>query len=889
MILKNWDNAVRNPDLPFQERMFRLLVGLMLFMLPCMTIITVILGEPLANVLALAAGFVFFLTVYVIAVAKKRTDIGGIVIAAVVSLLFMPALFITGGGISGGANIWLVFCSLFVCFIVTGKARSLFIALSIAVIVGLFALSYFRPECITLFSDTVAFTDVFVSLLLATLLLSLMIVFQFRIYEMESRRSQKQAEEIEELNRAQNRFFSSMSHEIRTPINTIIGLDEMILREKISDEVYEDARQIQGAGKMLLSLVNDILDFSKIESGKMEILNVNYKTGDLLSELVNMVWVRAQEKGLQFHVDISPNVPSVLFGDEVRIKQILLNLLNNAVKYTQKGAVTLSMQCRKLDWSRVELVFSVEDTGIGMKKEHLPYLFEAFQRFDEKSNRRIEGTGLGLAIVKQLVDLMGGTISVSSIYTKGSTFTVTLVQEIIDEHELGVLNLEERHSLNEREHYKQSFEAPSARILIVDDNEANLMVAVKLLRATRMQIETAQSGMECLHKTSSAHYDVILMDHLMPEMDGIQCLHALRTQVGGLCTQTPVVALTANVESESQALYAKEGFDAYLVKPIHADLLEACVLRLLPENLVVLTQESAQALSSWRLERTHKDVIPLLVSADSICDLPEELVDKLHIPLHSYLVRTEHGEFLDRTEADCDSVLAYVADKKRHARSAAPSVESYEAFFAEQLTRAQYVVHITMSSVVSRGYTNAVKAAQVFQNVIVVDSAQLSSGTGLLVLAACHRIASENMPAAALARELEKQRAKICTSFVMESTEYLARSGRISPHINRICQALLLHPVIVIKKGRMTVGSIKFGRCSTVWKHYIRFMLKNPNRIDRRILFITYAGLSSEELLDIRAQALRRVAFENVYFIKASSAISINCGPGSFGLLFTRL
>ncbi len=427
------------------------------------------------------------------------------------------------------------------------------------------------------------------------LLTCVLLLFLNRMYEEENALTQQQKKEIEELNRAENHFFSSMSHEIRTPINTIIGLNEIILREDISDEVVENAKNIQGASKLLLTLINDILDISKIKSGKMEIVNVSYETGALFSEIVNMIWIKAKEKGLEFKLQVDPSIPSMLCGDEVRIKQILINLLSNAVKYTSEGSVTLSIRCERQTFNRVRVWYAVEDTGQGVKKENIPYIFNAFRRVDEEKNRYIEGTGLGLSIVKQLVELMGGEISVNSVYTKGSKFIVMLEQDIVDEKELGTFTLASRSRVHEGESYQQSFEAPDAHILVVDDNDMNLTVVSKLLAETKVQIDTASSGAECLKLTQNHHYDCILMDHMMPEMDGIECLHALRVQPGGLCQDVPVVALTANAGSDNQLLYRKEGFSGYLAKPVSGALLEAAVLSILPKELVRLNEEVRQS------------------------------------------------------------------------------------------------------------------------------------------------------------------------------------------------------------------------------------------------------------------------------------------------------
>ncbi|MBQ1506780.1 MAG: HAMP domain-containing histidine kinase, partial [Erysipelotrichales bacterium] len=272
----------------------------------------------------------------------------------------------------------------------------------------------------------------------------------------------KQNKEIEGLIASQNRFFSSMSHEIRTPINTIIGLNEMILREDISDEIAEDAVNIRAAGRMLLNTVNDILDMSKFQAGDMKIVADNYNTGNMLSEIVGMLWLKAKEKNLDFHINVSPDVPAELRGDEVRIKQILMNVLNNAIKYTKEGSVTLSVECNKLEDGTVNMIYTVKDTGKGIRKEDIPYLFTAFRRGDEEQNRYIEGTGLGLSIVKELVDLMGGRITVNSVYTKGSTFIVEIPQKVVDFKGIGELDMERRHVINTGERYRQKFDAPEA-------------------------------------------------------------------------------------------------------------------------------------------------------------------------------------------------------------------------------------------------------------------------------------------------------------------------------------------------------------------------------------------------------------------------------------------
>lgn len=883
--LKKIIDPIRDSNVTLQERLFRLLTLVGLIGMGITVILTVALGEGAVNYIGMILGFVILFCITYFSIHYRKIQVGAVIIGGLLVYLVMPYNYLTTGGLYGGGSSWFLLAFVFVALIVEGKAKYILLLTGLAVSWGCYLLSYLYPSLPAAHTIEMAYTDVVLSLSMVSAITCGMILFQNAIYRSANRTAQKQKQEIEELNQAQNRFFSSMSHEIRTPINTIIGLNEMILRETTSDEIAADARDIQTAGKMLLALINDILDMSKIESGKMDIVPVSYDVGAMLSDIVNMIWVRAKEKGLEFHIDIDQKMPSQLQGDEVRIKQVLINVLNNAVKYTAEGAVTLSIQCRRKEHGRVQIVYSVADTGMGIKKENIPYLFSAFKRVDVEKNRHIEGTGLGLSIVKQLVDLMGGDISVNSVYTKGTTFVITLPQEIVSVEEIGDIDIEARHALNARKHYKRSFEAPQARVLIVDDNETNLMVAGKLLRDTKVQTETVCSGAACLQKTLQNRYDVILMDHLMPEMDGIICLHEIRKQAGGLNQETPVVVLTANAGGENQRLYKREGFDGYLTKPVTGGQLEAELLKHLPGELVTLAdgKESFGVVQAPFVEHTKKKKF-LLVSTDSVSDLPREMTDNVRVAVMPYRVVTEGGEFIDGQETGTDGVLSYIRSGRR-AHSEAPGVAEYEAFFAEQLTKAQCVVHLTMSGNVSKGYENALEASKSFDNVEVIDTGHLSSGMGFVVLQAAEDAAG-GMSQEAVIEGIRQTCSLVRTSFIVDDTEYLLRAGRVSPRINRICKAFLVHPVLILKNNKMIVGAVMIGTQKVVWRKYIESVLKSAGRIDKSLLFITYAGLSCEELQEIEEIVRKRVPFERVIYQKASPAISINCGMGTFGLLF---
>ena len=696
-----------------------------------------------------------------------------------------------------------------------------------------------------------------------------------------------QRREIEKLNKAQNSFFSNMSHEIRTPINTIIGLNEMILREDVSDEVIEDAINIKAAGKLLLNLINDILDMSKFQSGRMQLLIEPYRSGDMLSDIVGMLWIRAKDKKLDFNVDVSPEIPAELVGDEVRIKQILINVINNAIKYTSEGSVSLNVQCEMKEDKICNMIYMISDTGIGIKSEDIPYLFSAFKRVDENVNKHIEGTGLGLSIVKQLVDLMGGKITVNSVYKKGSTFIIEIPQRVEREGQVGQYDFEKSHGAAKHKNYVPKFEAPEARVLVVDDNEANLMVVTKLLRSTKVHVDTVISGAEALRRTLNVHYDVIFMDHLMPEMDGVECRRRVKEQTGGRCRDSAIVILTANADEENRALYARENFDGYLSKPVSGEELENELYGLLPKEIVKITgnrSEIAEESISWMNgSKKRKSVV---ITTESVADLPPEVAAKYHIALLPHKVRTEEGIFKDGKEIETLGVLKYMENPTNNVMPVGPTVREAEDFFAKQMETANNVIHISISSLVENsGYGPALEAARSFDNVFVVDSAHLSSGQGLIAIEAA-RMAELGMPPEKIIEKIEVIKRKVKTSFIVDNLDFLARAGQVGNGVANVVKSLTGRPVLVLRKGKMGIGMTHFGSRENAWKNYINSALAVPAAIDNRILFVTYVGLTKRDTDWIREQIEKKMTFEEIYFKQASPAIAVNCGAGTFGLLY---
>ena len=422
---------------------------------------------------------------------------------------------------------------------------------------------------------------------------------------------QQLKEEADKANQAKTAFLSNMSHELRTPINAITGMNEMVMRNSETPEILEYSQNIQFASKTLLSIVNDILDLSKIECGKMELTAGEYKLKQLLYDCYMMVSSRAGAKGLEMIVKSNGKLPSVLYGDELRIRQIIINLLTNAVKYTENGSVTLQFDGHVIEDEMLQLEVSVKDTGIGVKEENIDKLFDIFQRMDLKKNKAIEGTGLGLAITKQFVDLMGGTISVQSTYGAGSCFTVKLPQKIIDSHPMGDFYSGDIGGQNKKKNYQKQFEAPDASALVVDDVEVNLMVIKGLLKETKLQIDTARSGQECLQKVKEKRYDIILMDHMMPEMDGVETLQCLRELEDCLNIHTPVIALTANAIMGVREMYLQAGFADYLSKPVEESALESMIIKYLPKEKRHLTgEDNAENKGELTMIEKLKQLIP---------------------------------------------------------------------------------------------------------------------------------------------------------------------------------------------------------------------------------------------------------------------------------------
>ena len=398
---------------------------------------------------------------------------------------------------------------------------------------------------------------------------------------------EKAKEEAERANQAKTQFLARVSHEIRTPINAIMGMNEMILRESDEVNTRKYANDVKDSSVFLLNIINEILDSSKIESGMMEIVKVNYNLGSFLNDLYNMINVKAKEKGLELIFDIDATVPSECNGDAKRIRQVLLNILSNAVKYTNQGTITLRLHSQRVA-EGIVLHYSVIDTGIGIREEDIGRIYDAFQRLDVSRNKDVEGSGLGMTIAQQFLKLMGSELQIRSEYEKGSEFSFSIVQDIVDDKYLGDF-YSRLQQADEEKHSRINYIASKARVLVVDDYKMNLKVFSNLLKHTQIQVWETESGTGCLGLLKNQEFDLIFLDHMMPEMDGIETFHEIKKQK--LAEGTPIIMLTANAIVGDREKYLEEGFDDFLTKPIIPDKLDKMLLKYLPKELVLFVDD----------------------------------------------------------------------------------------------------------------------------------------------------------------------------------------------------------------------------------------------------------------------------------------------------------
>lgn len=598
-------NLLLSDEFDIKHKLQNMLLAISLVGSAASIIISFALGFGLAgNLLSLLTTVTAFITFYISVIKKKKTA-ASYFVSIVINIFLFPLMFILDGGVYSAMPLWFIFGLIFPWLILDGKGCYIIFGLDLLMALGCLALQFFFPDFIVMpqgdnLTRLVAM-DIAQAIVIIPVIIGFTIEYQGYAFTQQRKKMEIQEKQLleamkiaDQANIAKTSFLVNMSHEIRTPINAVLGMDEMILRESNDESILSYASNIQSAGQSLLSLINDVLDFSKIESGKLELLPVEYDVQQLMNDCYSMIIIRAEKKNLLLEIHNDPDMPSKLLGDEVRIRQIIINLLTNAVKYTSSGTVVLNLNCERISEDQIMLKIRVRDTGMGISEENLNNLFMAFNRLDELHNRNIEGTGLGLSITKRLTDMMGGKIGVYSTLGKGSDFWVEIPQKVVSFAPVGVFIENRRAKSGQKKNYRERFQAPGVRILVVDDVKLNIDVMKGLLKNTKIRIDSAYSGKECLGLVQKNTYDMIFMDHLMPEMDGIETLNNMRRIPDSPNKNTPVIVLTANVMVGAKEKYTSLGFTDYIAKPVQSEQLELMLLNYLPEELIISTsQESA--------------------------------------------------------------------------------------------------------------------------------------------------------------------------------------------------------------------------------------------------------------------------------------------------------
>lgn len=869
-----------------RERLFRFLLLLCSAIAIVGTLETSILSRDFRFVLPI------YLSIFVIGLIlrpflrKGKIDTAIWCVGLLLALGVVPISIFSGGGLGSGALVWATTPFIYGFMLFSGKRLKLFLGIVFVEDIFMLGVAYLHPEYIApLDNAALGYIDSFFSIAIVGMGMGSIIWFQIQLYEAEYALALQQKEKIEQLSNSREQFFASMSHELRSPINSIVGLNELIIRESSNAKVQEYSRNIFQISRMLLNLINDILDFSQIEIQQMSIVKLPYNTENMFQEVIDMIMVRTQEKKLEFRVQIDDTLPKKLIGDKKRIQQILLNLLTNAVKYTKEGSVTLLAYGEKIGERQIRMTISVEDTGVGIKKENLEFLFDAFRRIDEENSSRIEGSGLGLSITKQLVELMGGQIKVDSIYTKSSKFTVIFEQEIEKETPIGNVNFIS-HQVGKLEKYVPTFHAPEGRILIVDDSVVNLQVVTKLLEETKVQIDIAASGAEGLQKTKEKFYHVILLDNRMSGMSVSETCREIRRQENGLCRGSKIILCTAEAADVAQKNVEENQFSGYLEKPMDGIRLERMVLEHLPSELV----EQCEIKHTYEQDNVtvfQHNKKKICITTDSMCDLSEEMLEMYQIRVMNLYVKTDQGRFADSQEIDVDSVRYRLETGENGVVTDSATVKEFEEFFADVLTEVEEVIHISMAKHMGKTYSRATTAAKSFDHVHVVDAGHLSCGQGLLALKAAKKL-TEGANKEQLLAYIEEQKNQIETVVLMPDIQLFYQHGYINRFITKICGLFQWRPVLAMRQSQLKVISMRRGKMEKAWKGLVRSQLQNRRNLDEEVLIINHTGCSASQLENFCQEVQKEMPLTKIITEKASVSTACTAGLHIVGMAFSK-
>lgn len=586
--MKNLFNRLFGHDNPIRLILFNIITCTIASLGLPLLIIMIVMGYGAKQIPSMLSIIAVVIVCIFIANRYNKLNLAAGIIVSAVTFVLLPMMFLSGGAIYSGMPVYFSLGTIFLFMLVEGTLFYVLLGIQIVVYALSFAFAFYHPDkVIPLGEEIDIYMDMFLAVVIVGIVCGIINKFTTGSYNRIITRAEEQnialqesEKRAEQASAAKSDFLSNMSHEIRTPINAIIGMNEMIRRESDNKDISEYAIAVSNSANALLSIINDILDFSKIESGKMEIIYAKYDLFSLINDSYCMIQDRAKEKGLELSIECDENLPAYLNGDITRNRQIIVNLLTNAVKYTEKGSVKIRVSGDLVEFKTgdtLNLKVTVTDTGKGMKIDDQEKLFTKFQRLNLEDNQGIEGTGLGLSIVRMLCNLMNGDVSVESEYGVGSSFTVVLPQVIEDDAKVGKLKFGIGQGAKAETKYEPSFVNENATVLVVDDVKMNLIVFKKLIKNTKVNVDTAISGAECLEMIKDKKYDLIFMDHMMPEMNGIEAYRLMQEDKRHMNVDTPVIMLTANAIAGMEQEYLDKGFKGYLSKPIDPGKLETMI------------------------------------------------------------------------------------------------------------------------------------------------------------------------------------------------------------------------------------------------------------------------------------------------------------------------
>lgn len=838
-------------------------------------------GERIYNGLLILASAVALSIFYAIGIKTLKLKLAAIISSIWVTFILFPGTFFLGGGFDSGAATWFLMGFAYVTLVLTGKLRGIFFIIQVAIFSLCFGISHLYPDFGIKLNSFQMAIDSIIAVVMVGSGVTLMFFFREHIMISEQEIVQDQKKEIERLTKSQQGFFTRMSRKIRTPIGGITGLNEMVLRsENITEEISENTKNIVSASDMLLTIIEDIMDMNKMQIGDISIENSEYDAAVLFREIKNMLTPKAAGKGLELTFDIDPDFPVNLFSDRIRLKQIFVNIVNNAVKYTREGSVKFSARAENVGGSLIKTIYTVEDTGIGIKEENIGSLFSSFSRIDMAVNRSIEGTGLGLSIVKGLLDAMGGQVDVKSTYGKGSTFTITIPQNRIGEEKIGDLDsYKEKTSVKE----KAGFTLKGGKILIVDDDRMSREVVKKLLLNTGADIDLCDSGRKALSMADKTKYHIILMDHVMPEMDGVEAFHRIRTGQNSKNRMTPIVALTANAGENLKDVYQNIGFAGYLSKPVNVSLLEEFVLKSMPEEIIEFESDAAhdKAVSNEELKKKF----PVLITTDSMCGaLPEDL-DRLGVAVLPYCIAMPDGSaFVEGDEIDVDSLRAIQLGQGIAAEVV--NTDLAEEFFRTQLEKAENILHLCIFvSDVSNNYDRLCRVADKVGHVTVFESGTASVGAGIMTVYAA-KLASEGHQMLYIIDALIELKKRIEFRTRIGEVGLLVAQGRFPKGMGRILQGLRLNPLIKTQDSDLKLYGFISEKASM--EKYLERVLNERFEYEDEI-YIAHPDVrnSMEELTKLKVLAEKH-GIKNVVIVQSSPIMVANSGYNSLAVGMVR-